>query len=97
MKIERRLGFKPFDREFEKLGYDIESRVPNSGRLRFIEVKGRDAGAETVTVTRNEILWPSSIDPQRQRACREELAGKKKRPLRGVGPAILSLAGCRES
>jgi hypothetical protein len=39
-----------------KCGYDIESRVPGSGRLRFIEVKGRAAGAETVTVTRNEIL-----------------------------------------
>ena len=57
MAIERALGFEPWDREFEKLGYDIESRVPNSGRLRFIEVKGRDAGAETVTVTRNEILY----------------------------------------
>jgi transcriptional regulator CtsR len=29
------------DREHEKLGYDIESRVPNTGKLRFIEVKGR--------------------------------------------------------
>ena len=27
MKIERDLGFEPTDREFEKLGYDIESRV----------------------------------------------------------------------
>ena len=36
-----RLGFEPTDREFEKLGYDIESRVPGTGRLRFIEVKGR--------------------------------------------------------
>ena len=56
MAIERALGFEPTDREFEKLGYDIESRVPNSGRLRFIEVKGRDAGA-AITVTRNEILY----------------------------------------
>jgi SNF2 family DNA or RNA helicase len=57
MDIERRLGFEPVDREFEKLGYDIESRVPGTGRLRFIEVKGRVSGAETVTVTRNEILY----------------------------------------
>ena len=57
MAIERALGFEPTDRELEKLGYDIESRVPNGGKLRFIEVKGRDAGAETVTVTRNEILY----------------------------------------
>ena len=57
MEIERGLGFEPTDREFEKLGYDIESRVPETGRLRFIEVKGRVADAETVTVTRNEILY----------------------------------------
>jgi hypothetical protein len=56
MEIERCLGFDPTDREFEKLGYDIESRVPGTGRLRFIEVKGRVTGAATITVTRNEIL-----------------------------------------
>ena len=39
-----------------KIGYDIESKVPNEGRLRFIEVKGRVVGAETVTVTKNEVL-----------------------------------------
>ena len=57
MDIERNLGFDPTDREFEKLGYDIESRVPGTGRLRFIEVKGRVSGAPTITVTRNEILY----------------------------------------
>lgn len=56
MEIERSLGFEPIDRELEKLGYDIESRVPGTGRLRFIEVKGRVTGASTITVTRNEIL-----------------------------------------
>ena len=57
METERRLGFEPTDREFDKLGYDIESRVPATGTLRFIEVKGRRSDAETVTVTRNEILY----------------------------------------
>ena len=57
MDIERSLGFDPTDREFEKLGYDIESRVPGTGKLRFIEVKGRVSGAPTITVTRNEILY----------------------------------------
>ena len=57
MQVERELGYYPVDRESEKLGYDIESRVPGSGRLRFIEVKGRESGATTVTVTRNEILY----------------------------------------
>ena len=56
MEVERALGFEPTDREFERLGYDIESRMPGSGRLRFLEVKGRVTGADTVTVTKNEIL-----------------------------------------
>ena len=31
--------------------------MPETGRLRFIEVKGRVSGAATITVTRNEILY----------------------------------------
>ena len=31
MEIERDLGFVPTDREFDKLGYDIESSVPEPG------------------------------------------------------------------
>ena len=57
METERNLGFEPTDRELERLGYDIESRVPGTGKLRFVEVKGRVSGAETITVTRNEILY----------------------------------------
>ena len=57
MDIERGLGFEPVDRETEKLGYDIESSIPNTGRLRFIEVKGRISSAQSITVTRNEILY----------------------------------------
>jgi SNF2 family DNA or RNA helicase len=57
MDVERTLGFEPTDREFDKLGYDIESREPGTGRLRFIEVKGRVTGAATITVTKNEILY----------------------------------------
>jgi SNF2 family DNA or RNA helicase len=57
MNVERELGFEPVDREFDKLGYDIESRVPGTGRLRFIEVKGRESGAAVITVTKNEILY----------------------------------------
>lgn len=55
MARERELGFEPRDVSRERVGYDIESRH-GDGRLRFIEVKGRHARAETVTVTRNEIL-----------------------------------------
>ncbi len=57
MDIEKGLGYEPVDREFERLGYDIESRVPDEGRLRIIEVKGRVTGADTVTVTKNEIHY----------------------------------------
>ena len=57
MDVERRLGCEPVDREYEKLGYDIESHDPRTGRLRFLEVKGRVSGAATITVTKNEILY----------------------------------------
>jgi superfamily II DNA or RNA helicase len=57
MDVERSLGFTPTDREFEKLGYDIESLEPGTGSLRFLEVKGRISGASTITVTKNEILY----------------------------------------
>jgi superfamily II DNA or RNA helicase len=57
MEVERSLGYEPVDRETEKLGYDIESRVNQTGKLRFIEVKGRVSGADVITVTRNEILY----------------------------------------
>jgi len=57
METERKLGFEPTDRDIEQVGYDIESRVPGTGKLCFIEVKGRISGAETVTVTKNEILY----------------------------------------
>jgi hypothetical protein len=56
MDAEKQLGNQPRDVSAEKCGYDIESRVEASGKLRFIEVKGRVADAVTVTVTRNEIL-----------------------------------------
>lgn len=57
LEVERQLGFDPTDREFEKLGYDIESRDAGTGKLRFIEVKGRVTGAATITVTKNEVLY----------------------------------------
>ena len=58
MAVERESGIRAdVDREFEKRGYDIESRVPGTGRLRFIEVKGRISGAANILVTRNEILY----------------------------------------
>ena len=56
MKAETKLGNHPKDVSQHKIGYDIESFDPKSGRLRFIEVKGRKAGADTITVYHTEIL-----------------------------------------
>lgn len=56
MQVERALGYEPTDREADKVGYDIESCDPKTGHIRFIEVKGRVSGANTITVTKNEIL-----------------------------------------
>lgn len=56
MDKEKVQGFEPKDVSDQKLGWDIESRMANQGRLRFIEVKGRIETADTVTVTKNEIL-----------------------------------------
>ena len=62
MSIETSLGHVPVDVSSAKVGYDIESQIPHGKRdssgasLRFIEVKGRAAGATTVTVSKNEIL-----------------------------------------
>jgi hypothetical protein len=56
MQKERELGNLPRDVSAEKCGYDIESTDGETGRLRFLEVKGRHADAETITVTRNEVV-----------------------------------------
>ena len=53
MSIEQKLGYSPRDVSELKCGYDIESG--NNSGLRFIEVKGRYKGADTVTVTAGEI------------------------------------------
>jgi Domain of unknown function (DUF3883)/DNA methylase len=56
MAAERMLGNAPKDVSAEKKGWDIESRDPRLGHLRFIEVKGRHAEACDVIITKNEIL-----------------------------------------
>lgn len=47
-------GHAPRDVSKENRGYDIESRGANGG-LRFIEVKGRVAGARDIILTQNEV------------------------------------------
>ncbi|POR41167.1 helicase-related protein [Methylobacterium sp. V23] len=56
MAAERALGHEPLDVSAQKIGYDIASLNPKSGHLRFIEVKGRIDGADSVMVTRQEVI-----------------------------------------
>jgi hypothetical protein len=58
---EERLGRDPREMPHNNPGYDIASTTAD-GHLLFIEVKGRIAGAETVTITRNEILTSLNTD-----------------------------------
>ena len=56
METERGLGNEPEDVSGDNAGYDIRSWNPNEEQYRFIEVKGRTKGADSVTLTRNEII-----------------------------------------
>ena len=50
------LDRKPEEVPHNNEGYDIESREPSTGDLYFIEVNGRIKGADTVTVSRSQII-----------------------------------------
>ena len=57
MAAEREMGNEPRDVSNQRgLGYDIESLDPKAGQLRFLEVKGRVEGADTIMITRNELM-----------------------------------------
>ena len=56
MAAERQLGFETLDVSADNRGFDVESRITGTGKLRFLEVKGRAVGAESITITRNEIM-----------------------------------------
>ena len=61
MDAERALGNDVYDVSAEKCGWDVTS-VPKSANgvipeARHIEVKGRATGQETVTVSKNEIIY----------------------------------------
>lgn len=60
-RVEEACGCRVVDVSAEKCGWDLTSYPPAAdGRLpeaRHIEVKGRLKGADTLTVTRNEILY----------------------------------------
>ena len=56
MAAELELGNTPNDVSASKLGYDIASYDPDTRSHRFIEVKGRVKGADTIMITRQEII-----------------------------------------
>lgn len=69
LAAERAAGWDPVDMNEERPnhpGFDIRSSLADRTvtRYRYIEVKGRQAGAATVTVSRNEILT-SLNEPER--------------------------------
>ena len=81
MDAEITLGNHPKDVSAHNVGYDIESRDGNDGRLRFIEVKGRRAGADTVTLTYNE-LHRALNSPEQFILALVEVNGANARPAR---------------
>ena len=56
LDAERALGRDPTEMAHNNEGYDIETRAAD-GRLLFVEVKGRVAGADRFTVTAREIQY----------------------------------------
>ena len=80
MEAERRLGFEPADVSPAKLGWDVEAVDPRTGRRRFLEVKGRAAGADTVTVTCNEVMAALNAPEQWALAVVEVEAGFAREP-----------------
>jgi hypothetical protein len=56
MAAEISCGREPREMPHENPGYDVESKDPATGRLLFLEVKGKAAGAQTVTVSKTQIL-----------------------------------------
>jgi len=56
MDAERALGNQPEDVSAQKVGYDIASYDPDTDHMRFIEVKGRIDTADTVIITRQELI-----------------------------------------
>lgn len=64
LKAEAGLGREAVEMARNNPGYDVFSKDPKTGKVWFIEVKGRIEGAPTVTVTRNEILTAKNKEDQ---------------------------------
>ena len=60
LAAERALGRAPEEMPHNHPGYDVRSTAPD-GRVVRIEVKGRVAGADDFTITRNEVLTAKNL------------------------------------
>lgn len=87
MRVERALGNQPGDVSAQKVGYDIASYDPRTQHLRFIEVKGRIDGADTVMLTRQEIIT-SLHEPQKYILAIVQIEGGFAREPRYVRGAL---------
>ena len=56
LEVERSLGREPQDVGVPGNPWDVESFDPATRQRLFIEVKGRDSEADTICMTRNEVL-----------------------------------------
>jgi superfamily II DNA or RNA helicase len=80
---ERAMGRTPIDKSAERgIGYDIESS-DGDGNLFFIEVKGRAEGADSVTLTYNELKCGNN-KPESFRLAISTISGDQASPPRYV-------------
>jgi superfamily II DNA or RNA helicase len=87
MDAELALGNSPTDVAAQKLGYDIISYDPNTDGFRFIEVKGRVADADTVMITRQELIT-SLHEPEKFILGIVQVEGREARAPRYVYGAL---------
>lgn len=75
LDAERQAGREPREMPHHNEGYDIESRDPNQpGRLWFIEVKGKQVGQTTVTISACQIRAACN-DPDQWRLALVQIDG----------------------
>ena len=87
MKTERILGREPQDVHLHNYGWDIESVDPKTKDIFFIEAKGRQKGADIITVSRNEIMTGKNVaqdTPSRYILAIVEVEDEKPLPARYV-------------
>jgi superfamily II DNA or RNA helicase len=87
MAVERDLGNQPEDVSAQKIGYDILSFDPDAGVSRFVEVKGRVEGADTVMITRQEVIT-SLHEPEKYILAIVEVEDSSAKPPRYLFGAL---------